>query len=192
MGQGTHLVMLAGAEACQPLEQGDLVGLCGLYASLNAIRVVVQPVSPLDRRQVRRLMGRGAALLQEKGLLFGAIVEGMEEKVQHRLLQVTAGEAERIKGLSLAVERPALRLKRFSRQDLLNLIDQGLGQGAAVVVGLAGAVSHYSVIVGRDAYRYILLDSHGMTWIARTSLGTARSKRRYQLGRAGVIFVQRS
>lgn len=77
MGQGTRVVMLAGAVACQPFGQGDLVGLCGLYASLNAIRVVLQPVSPLGSRQVRRLMSRGAALLQEKGLLFGAVVEGM-------------------------------------------------------------------------------------------------------------------
>lgn len=192
MGQGAHVVMLAGYSACQPLEQGDLVGLCGLYAGLNAIRVVLQPVSPLDRRQVRRLMGRGAALLQEKGVLFGAIVEGMEEKVQHRLLQAMVDEAERITGVSLAVERPALLLQRFGRQHLLDIIDEGLGQGAAVVVGLGGAVSHYSVIVGRDADRYILLDSHGMSWIASKSLGAARSKRRYQLGRAGVVLLQLS
>lgn len=183
--------MLEGANTCRPMRQGQLDSLCGLYAAINAIRVVLAPIAPLTTRQSKRLMQRGVAALAERGLLQDALIDGMEVQVQCELVRALANEAQAIVGTPLIVTQPAITPNRLTRSLLLDLIDKGLWRGGAAIVGLEGAVSHYSTIVAYDKHRYMLMDSYRFSWIFRDSIGVAKSKSRYSVERAALVMVHR-
>jgi hypothetical protein len=163
--------MLEGAALCEPLAQGALDGLCGLYAAINAIRVVLAPERGMRRGEVKQLFEVGVMHLVERGLLEVAVTDGMEVGAQFRLTKVVAREARRLTGLKLSIKRPDLPTGAFTREGLLSVLDTGLHGGAAIIACLGHTHDRYTVIVGRSPTRYYLCDSYGLQWIDRASLG---------------------
>ena len=171
--------------------QGGLDGLCGLYAAINAIRLVGASAKPLNPAGIASLFECGAEWLNDQGLLVEAVTDGMEEDVQYALTRRVAEDAEAMIDASLSVTRPITPAKRFQRQRVLAAIDASLAQGAVLIVCLEGTYSHYTVFAGRSDTRYHLHDSDDMRWIERRSLGvlSARSRKRHQVPEHGVVQV---
>lgn len=183
-------IMLKGvALAAPPDQQGDLDGLCGLYAAINAIAVVMAPIRLFSAADRAELMTTGTKYLAKRGQLITAITSGMTPAVQYRLTCKLAKEAGRLSGTAWEVTRPARTQTSFDRGELLRTLDLGLTAGAALVVCLENALDHYSVIIGRSAARYYLHDSSGLRWIARRSLGAQRDAARHQIRRNGIVQI---
>ena len=184
-------IILEGVAMVAPLEQGDLDGLCGLYAAINAVAVVLAPVRPLSSADIDILFVAGIKHLSRRGQLADAIRSGMGFGTQYRLTKALAKKAARLTSLPIAVTRPAKRHTPLRRRDLLRLLEQGMTDGAAMIVRFENALDHYSVVVGRSQTRFYLHDSGGRCWIARAALGTRRcSARRHHLRAKGLVQVQ--
>jgi len=165
--------------------------LCGLYAAINAIRLVVAEFKPLSAARTAHLFEYGAEWLHSRDLLLAAVTDGMDEEEQYALTLRLAEETGKMIGAPLSVTRPIHPDESFQRRRLLAAIDAGLAQEAALIVCLGVTYSHYTVIAGRTTTRYYMHDSDGMKWIARKSLGVlaAGSGKRHQVCRTGVVQV---
>ncbi|MRX49451.1 hypothetical protein GI374_03110 [Paracoccus sp. S-4012] len=180
--------ILRGARVCQPWLQGELDALCGPYAAINALRVVLFPGAILNGRDSRRLLAAGLTCLSHDTRLERACVAGISSTKLYRLTRHLAERAERLGRCKLVVRRPPN--KQWTRAKLLTTIDEAHGDGAAVIVGLGNRYDHFTVIVGVWGARYLLFDSGRMQWITRESIGTDKSKRRFRLAPSDVIIVK--
>ncbi|MBA4492113.1 hypothetical protein [Paracoccus sp. S1E-3] len=178
-----------GAQRAAPYRQGDLDGLCGLYAVINAFAAVLAHTAPLSRPEARLLFGAGIAWLEGRKQLRAVAIGGMEDELVFALARHMAESLQKWLGRTVDVSRP--RPGAWRRKALLAIIDAALDDGHVVIAGLGHTHEHVSVIVGRTPSRYMLNDSDGLRWIARRSIGTKHSKRRHRLGPRDIIIVKR-
>ena len=184
-------IILEGAAMAAPLEQGDLDGLCGLYAAINAVAVVLAPERPLSSAEIDNLFAAGVKHLSRRGQLADAVRSGMGFGTQHQLTQALAKKAARLTSLPITVTRPAKKHSSLRRRELMKLLERGLGDGAAMIVRFENALDHYSVVVGSSRARFYLHDSGARRWVTRAALGTrCCSARRHHLGPKGLVQVQ--
>jgi len=165
--------------------------LCGLYAAINAIRLVAADIKPLSAARTAHLFEYGAEWLHARDLLLAAVTDGMDEDEQYALTQQLAKEAGNMIGVPLFVTRPIHPDESFQRRRLLAAIDAGLAQEAALIVCLEVTYSHFTVIAGRTTTRYYVHDSNEMKWIGRKSLGVlaAGSRKRHQVSQNAIVQV---
>jgi hypothetical protein len=69
------------ASELRPLEQGDLDGLCGLYAVINVLRVATYPGHLISNRMAAQLLDCGLRLLGRKRKLRQVIVYGIDHEL---------------------------------------------------------------------------------------------------------------
>lgn len=180
-------VHLEGARHCAPYQQGDLDGLCGLYAIVNALHVIRAPGRGMTRREAQGLFVTSLTYLNRQSELHRYGGDGMSPAMLHRLAVYLASRFNQMSGGNVSIKRPAPR--PWKRAALLSTIDNALHCGAPVVISFEKAYDHYSVIVGATADCYRLFDSSMLQWIARDSLGTSTSKRRHQVSAGGLLVV---
>lgn len=178
-----------GAQRAAPYRQGDLDGLCGLYAIINAFAAVLAPTAPLSRPEARLLFGAGIVWLEGRKKLRAVAIGGMEDDLVFALAQHMTESLQKWLGRTVDVSRP--RPGAWRRKALLAFINDALDEGHVIIAGLGHTHEHVSVIVGGTASRYTLNDSDGLRWIARRSIGTKHSKRRHRLGPRDIIIVKR-
>ena len=146
----------------QPLRQGYLDGLCGLYSLLNAARLAVPTLS---LEACRCLFREGAHWLYDKGDFPKVLYEGMS--------------VNKIMGLHKAVIQrrvPGLRLKRpFTRSPpadaaefwtRLKAYAEQPGHGAIICVE-GRRLSHWTVVCSITSARLMLFDSDGRAYLVR-------------------------
>lgn len=178
------------AQRAAPYRQGDLDGLCGLYAIINAFAAVMAPTAPLSRSEAHLLFGAGIVWLDGRKKLRAVAIGGMEDELVFALAQHMAESLQKWLGRTVDVSRP--RPGTWQRKALLAIIDAALDEGHVVIAGLGHTHEHVSVIVCGTPSRYMLNDSDGLRWIARRSIGTHYSKRRrHRLGPRDIIIVKR-
>jgi len=71
----------------KPFEQGDLDGLCGVYAVINAVRLAAHPHHRLRVADCRGLFAALLAELADEGRLRGFVAAGLGPRVLVRLLR---------------------------------------------------------------------------------------------------------
>lgn len=158
---------LPGYGIIKPYSQGELSNLCGLYAVINAIRLLV-PERAGDRelwaqvyRMAIRHLARARKLKEgiERGLTFEAW-KVMQHAVYDELSEHT----------NMAVRmRPLLRRRSNSMQDVGIAIQHAIDAGRPVLCVLSGTLNHYTVIAGYTPTSWLLQDSSGLRWVARRS-----------------------
>lgn len=178
-----------GAQRAAPYRQGDLDGLCGLYAVINAFAAVMAPTAPLSRPEARLLFGAGIVWLEGRKKLRAVAIGGMEDDLVFELAHHMAESLQKWLGRTVDVSLP--KPGAWRRKALLAFIDAALDDSHVVIAGLGHTHEHVSVIVGGTPSRYMLNDSDGLRWIARRSIGTKHSKRRHRLGPRDIIIVKR-
>lgn len=162
------LTIHPGAKQISPRLQGQLDSLCGLYALINAIRVLHAPNHRITSNQCERLFEAGidalAAKSVSKSLAFGNMTVAGQGKLARNLIKRTV-----LKGLPRISLRPSLpRIK--SIDDLDVVLFEALSDGDIFLTCLQGRRTHHSVIVGATSSRIMLFDSAGMQFVYKTSL----------------------
>jgi hypothetical protein len=94
------------ADAPRPLRQGDLDGLCGAYAVVNAVRLAALPYRRLRHAACAALFGELVDELAEAGRLRAFVTGGVGTGTLARLLRRAAAWLEAEHGLALEVRRP--------------------------------------------------------------------------------------
>lgn len=155
---------LAAAAQLQPLAQGELDGLCGLYSVINAVRLALQPYAPVSERQTERMFRIGADWLAAHALLDDAVSWGMAQGPWRRMAAAVLASASR-RGLQLSLQ-PLLRDGR-QRDAAFASIAAAIAQQQPVLVMLHEQLHHFTVISGIGPARLTLFDSAGYRYLAR-------------------------
>lgn len=161
----------------KPLHQGELDGLCGLYALINAARWV-DPT--LHLQACKAMFQESLELLHANGHLPGVLYKGIPAKAMLCL-----------HGRVIRRYRPGLKLKRpffghtpMSDEEFWAAMASLLETPrSALVAGIfSGQWSHWTVINRITEGQVHLFDSRDLVWIRRRSCTCSR-------GRPGTFFI---
>lgn len=157
-----------GSRLITPYQQGHLDFLCGLYALINALRLLHASNRLLSRQTCEKLFATGLESLGSKPTASYATHCGMSIGRQAKLAKVVFRSAI-LQNMPRVVLRPALpRITSFGELDVA--VCSAITQGDLLLVCFEGRLSHHSIIVGISASRVTLFDSIGMHFVSKASL----------------------
>jgi len=159
-------VEIAARHHLDPLMQGQLDGLCSLYAIINAFRLACAETAPFTRRGSKELFALGLAFLARKGNLQNDAAQGLRRRRRQALAHHLA-EAVNLPDWQIAVEQPE-KEERGELEEVFRWITASLNQNKPVLIPLMGALNHLTVVWGISEQRLFLFDSGGRRHI-RTS-----------------------
>lgn len=183
---------LASAKILQPYGQGDLDGLCGLYAAVNGLRLVAaERRRPLSDDQCLTLFRHGASFLNEHAKLSAAVRYGLRARLWVQLVVELASKAMRLLRTPIVAHRPLAAVPAVTIELLIDTARAAIRSGQAVLVLLKGAYDHYTVVSGVSATRFSLFDSYGYRWVtlASCSLVGEGPARRHRLHAASLTVM---
>lgn len=162
---------VGGLARLEPLLQGELDGLCGLYSVLNAFRLAAAAWPPLSKAQINKLYILGAEYLDERGKLCGAVSGSMGTRTWIGLAKHLGHTFEREFGRQVKIEKPFLSDKRLKRADFILSLEGKLAAGSPLLILLQGKHWHYTVLAGYSPTRFRLFDSAGHRFLAKSHCG---------------------
>jgi hypothetical protein len=168
--------------------QGDLDGLCGVYAIVNALRYVLH----LNNTQCQSLFGcLVKALAQTSRCSHKPLIEGMMFGQLKRLV-AAAGQCRCLGSDCTFQVRPLrLREQNHSLPTLWRALDEELGRTCVALIGLTGADDHWCVVYRVTPKTLWLLDSSGRTRIRRSRCTVHPSQVRYCLDLGEILLIER-
>ena len=164
---------LDGVRYVDPLRQGDLSNLCGLYSVLNAVRLACWRVPPTED-QLRALLQFGLRYLIKRRALARVVESGMHQGLWVELGTALINHANDLLGTSLSLQplpHGQNRPRSESAHETCEMLKEALRERYPVVLGLGGALDHYTVLAGYSEHRFSLFDSSGLFWIEQKSIG---------------------
>ena len=178
----------------QPLEQGDLDAMCGLYAVINAVRLVVYPDHILTPYMLGRLFERGLGTLSHKRKLKHTVAHGIDNALWLLMCRAVVAEAETLVGCRIAIGHLVGPDRRWRTRNVVRSITRAVDQHRPVLICLEGQLGHWSVVVSSSAMRFYLFDSAGYHWISISSLTASarKSNKRHLVAREGAVVMGRS
>ncbi|MBM1172324.1 hypothetical protein [Microvirga arabica] len=168
--------------------QGDLDGLCGVYAIVNALRYVLR----LRDEQCKQLFAKLIkALEQDSPCLHKSLLRGLYWCQLKRLVAV-AGKG-RCGDRDLTFQAHPLRLKQdqHTLPDLWAALEQELGPACVAIVGITGATDHWCVVYQVTPKTLWLLDSDGGTYMRRSRCTVRPARTRYCLELGEILLIER-
>ena len=156
----------AGVAVPRPFEQGDLDGLCGVYAVVNATRLAARLHRRLSAADCADLFAALLAELADEGRLRGFVTHGLGPRVMARLLRRSGRWLRKRHGLALEVRRPFARRDQPGPDACLRVLAGHLARpGTAAIVG---SDEHWTVVRGVTPKRLLLADSDGRRYFGVT------------------------
>lgn len=169
-----------------PIWQGEMDGLCGLYAAINACNQLMR----LNDDQKEELFATGIDYLDEKkGRLKNTILEGMS---QTRLQGVLKRFRDYAKSLDKTLITRKIAEDANNITGLWTLLKKHFSldsEQRVAIVGLSGYFNHWTCVVKISEKTIHLCDSDGMQRIYKSvcTCGELRAKKRYSLFTGHVI-----
>lgn len=160
--------MQPGAAMTEPWQQGNLDALCGLYAIINALRLLHAPTGGLSRQVCKTLYRDGleAACRMCDGL--NPIFDGMTQARQMKVAKAI------FKSRALRDRAPSVLHKPQTgivcNADLDRIWQDCLGRGDVLLADFDGRISHHTVICGLSDDSIFLFDSDKMRFVFRRTL----------------------
>jgi hypothetical protein len=166
----------------QPYQQGQLDGLCGLYATINAIRLALgERGDQFSKQDWQELFGALLVGVDETVGAAAVVSSGIATRPLARLLRLAVRHMADEHEIDLAISHPFSLQERASVREVVGrLADLSREPHTAVLLSFAGHLSHWSVLkkVGRRSLK--LFDSSGH---ARVRIATCRmSYERHLIG----------
>ncbi len=168
--------------------QGDLDGLCGVYAVVNALRHLLRLRDEQCQKLFEKLI---KALAQDCSRVHERLLWGMGIRQLRRL--VTVASRCRLQGQNLSFAARPLRLRREQRTlpDLWAALDEEVGPNCVAIVGLSGVDDHWCVVYRVTPKTLQLLDSSGETRINRSRCTVRPTSTRYCLELGEILLIER-
>jgi len=181
--------MLPGAMHLEPLAQGNLSCLCGLYSHINGIRLALYPLK-LQRQEVQALYLEGIRHLSSTRQLKHVLGVGMAERLWMSLGAALLAHVNATHAASLKLVLILNGAAKHDRERALSSIRKAVTVGQPVVVSLNGALDHYTTICGFTATRLVLFDSSNLSWVEQKNVGLGdRSRRRHWFDPAAALSI---
>lgn len=163
-----------------PLQQGDLDGLCGLYAAVNALRLVLAPVRQVRRPEALLWFRIGLESLGETGNLQDFVAHGIGPKDWLNLMESLTAFASSRGDHHICVSQPLRHAARAPRSQMYGAIEDAIVHGRAVLITLSGVHNHYTLVSGYSPSNLWLFDSGKLQKIGRAHCGTQRSSNKWR------------
>lgn len=178
-----------------PLRQGDLDGLCGVYAIINALRHLCPELSAARSQALFRMLVRSIAP-RSPARAIAKLSDGLTIGAVFRLTKLASAHAEQSCGCSISISLLAARCHRGRPQrwplaQLWHELATVLSSRTAVILGLSGCQRHWSVAISISRRQLRLLDSDGLHRLRRSQCTTAWSKTKVTLSDVTCIVVTR-
>jgi len=169
-------------------QQGDLDGLCGIYAIVNALCHVLHLRDEQCQKLFEKLI---QALEQDCRHSHQRLLWGIGFQQLRRLVTVVC--KSRLEGQKLTSATRPLRLKRQQRTlpHLWIALNEQVGPTCVAIVGLAGAANHWCVVYRVTPKTLWLLDSSGQTRIYRSRCTVRSSRTHYCLEAGEILLIER-
>lgn len=178
--QPTRRGSLPATRMVMPFKQGELDGLCGVYAVINALRLALATTRPMSRAEAESLFHAGAAVIELHGQMGSATICGVSQKLWRRIIAKLTTDAAEFAVSAVRARWPFRRRPAVTRTEVFGVIEAAIDQRHPVLVALSGAHSHYTVICGYSAARFILFDSSTYKWIERRGCGLSTDQDDYR------------
>ena len=174
----------------RPFRQGDLDGLCGIYAVINALRAVAPEVDAevsarLFRHLVKGLRGRSSEPL-------GAITGGMEFPLLSQLLKIAIRFVDRNIGITITARglpKPVRSTTRIDR--LFRGLSTALSPTSVAIFSVQGRMSHWTVATRVGDKHVFLLDSGHLKRFRRSHCTVGEGEGLHSLTPEEIVIVAR-
>jgi hypothetical protein len=168
--------------------QGDLDGLCGVYAVVNALRHVLQLPDEQCHKVFEKLI---KTLEQNSRCLHQPLLRGICFRQLKQL--VMAASQCRLEGQRLTFDARRLWLKRGQRTlpHLWTALDEEVGPTCVAIIGLAGLTDHWCVVYRVSPKTLWLLDSSGQSRINRSRCTVRSTSTHYCLEAGEILLIKR-
>ena len=182
-----------------PALQGELDGLCGVYAVVNALQWVSHTgqaaanafgqAKRLTKLERQALFDELVTALGERRPLAKFVTGGISSLELTRLLHIGREWVARHRNAVVVFRRPFYRQRRLTRPRVVTLLTEHLAApGSAVIVAVAQPVAHWTVIRGISKKRIRLQDSGYRVFLAVNGINY-RGARRPNGVKPGDIFL---
>jgi hypothetical protein len=152
-----------------PFRQGELDGLCGVYAIVNALRLAFEHRSEkLRRGEWQELFFALLAKVDDGvGGVCHVIANGMSAKRLRTVAKVAERHLRDECEFDVSIELMFTHNDHPSMAELFAAIASSTDRGDPVVVDFAGRLNHWTVIRDVTGSSLLLFDSGGLTRVAR-------------------------
>ncbi len=183
-------------EAIEPFYQGELDGLCGVYAIINAVRLLCPE---LDEQTTKKLFKRLLATLHKRE---ANPVTPVWRGMRMRTLRRIAKEARRFMKAECGITLRARRWRPERRERITTVklfwhaVERELSRHRVPIIGFGGKVQHWTVVRGLTPKLMKLCDSSDLTAVRRKGCRLPRKGRgfdssRYLLFASQVLVIKR-
>lgn len=160
-----------------PLRQGDLDGLCGVYAIVNALRWLCPRFSAADAFCLFNTLFEARAQRPVRHPL-AFIYRGLTRSALTLLVEAAMAWAATALGIHLEAAWLAPHKKQRDRLDTVwRHLERHLGEGAIAIIGIGKASEHWTVAVEINRSHLVLLDSDGRRRLHRQHCKPRRNGR---------------
>ena len=157
-----------GKRAREPLQQGHLDGLCGVYAIINAIRYVRPDVTQRHAQWLFERLNRALAKQNPARASAGRmVIHGLNRTEMRRLIEVARQQLALEFGITLKVEWLPKLGRRWHLAELWRVLAVQMSLGRVAVLGLGGRHAHWSVVIAVTPKQLRLFDSDRLRTIRR-------------------------
>ena len=172
----------------KPYRQGRLDGLCGLYAFINALRLLCPRLD--EDACERAFCALIRARARQKCSLLAVISDGLSRRELLKLIGPWQCFAAKEFGVTLTVSR--LKVSEPSLRGIWRALRNVLDVGGVAVIGLDGIEQHWTVAYPATERTLRVADSCGLRMISRSQCTVGRtSSLRYRLRPSEVLVVKR-
>ena len=175
------------ARRLQPYRQGRLDGLCGVYALINALRLLCPRLDEdaCERAFCALIRARARQTTSPLAVISG----GLSRRELLRLIGPWQRFAAKEFGVTLSVSR--LKVSEPSLRGIWRGLCRALDGQSVAIIGLDGIERHWTVAYAATERTLRVADSCGLRVIFRSQCTVGRTSLRYQLRPSEVLVVRR-
>jgi hypothetical protein len=172
--------------------QGELDGLCGMYAVVNAFaRIGGRRLSVANHRDIFHLM---AKRLAKEGNFADMLVEGMRFRSLGKIIDVASEYVENACGVKVH-RRISCKTNPSTLDEFWQMLSDHISaqDGRSVILGLSGVRAHWTCVGSMTHNQMRLIDSVGLKNIprSRTTIGIPTEKRHHVLAPTQTYLLER-
>jgi hypothetical protein len=146
----------------RPFRQGELDGLCGVYAIINAVRFALRSDTKLQDDDWSDLFAELLVAADDMAGAAAVTTSGITAQPLRSLLKTAAAFLSDHRGLDLVGFRPVKALAPRTMPQILTYLESHLRQPrTAALVEVGGRIHHWSVVASVESRFLNLFDSSG-------------------------------
>lgn len=169
-----------------PLQQGALDGLCGVYAIINAVRLLRSLSRDDSIKLFEALM---VALGRRRQSLAKVVTGGIAPSTLRHLLRIATDFARRDLGMTLSVKQLSEVGSKYRLSTLWQQLRSHLDAGCVIVLGLKGVHRHWTVACATTQKHIKLFDSDGIKILRRSRCTTGHAVKRHGIVPAELFIL---